>query len=954
MESFTPDGGSLGESPGNLTRNVTYESSNTPVATVSGDKLEIQGIGTSIISVHYNDDPEDCLTYFTLEVVVPKPSVILSTDSPQVISEQFSVTAVYDQEVTGFTAGDMVVTNAAVSNLQTSDNRKYTFLVIPVSDGGVTVQVPADAAVNQENDGNTASNTLSFTYDGTAPAITSVSVPPDGYYSIGDLLSFTVHYDDPVIVNTGGDTPYIDIIIGSTTRRANYRGGSGSHSLAFGYTVQAGEEDTDGIDAGSVLSLNNGIIRDEAGNNAGLTLHAVENTSGILVDALPPEVPLGLEATYGDGEVVLHWAANTDSDLAGYKVYGGTAAGQDNLLETVNAPQTSFTDRGLTNGTVHYYRISAVDHVGNEGGQTTVVQARPKGSQVITFDVLTGSTYGDAPFALTATASSGLDVNYASSDPSTASVSGNILTLHKAGTVAVTASQPGNDVYDAAPAVVQSLTIAKAGLVVTADNKTKVYGEADPELTYTTGGWQGSDDKNLLSGTLTREPGEDAGSYAITRGDLSAGANYEITFTGAALEITPADFEGITFKDGTFTYDGTAHSLYVSGTPAEATVTYTGNGQTDAGVYTVEALVTRANYNTLGLRAELTVEKALQDITFAPLPDKLLETNSDFQLQATASSGLSVRYSYTYEGSSAPATVSEDGRVILHHSGTIAITAAQEGNDNYHPATPVRRQLQIGSANAEVASIELNGERFSGPGPETGYVMDCSSFASQVDVVVQTEDPGAVVSPSARFTIETPTAGRYSREVAVTSQDGSTTRYYRVTVERMFAFGDIVEEKFGNVLLVNNNPATNGGYRFVTYEWFRDGNKIGEGQYYSAGDTRSDRLDPMASYSVRMTTDSGEVLSTCEGQVTPAAAAEMKAWPNPVLSGELLHVLADVPEAELSSGVSITVYNGSGQQVLHTTHSEKETAISLPRFPGVYLVRLQTGQRNKTFKIIVE
>ncbi|CAL2080512.1 MBG domain-containing protein [Tenacibaculum sp. 190524A05c] len=80
-------------------------------------------------------------------------------------------------------------------------------------------------------------------------------------------------------------------------------------------------------------------------------------------------------------------------------------------------------------------------------------------SQTITFNALSDVTYGDANFNLTATASSGLAVSYVSSDPTVASISGSTVTIHKAGTVNITASQVGGGIYFPASDVVQSLTV---------------------------------------------------------------------------------------------------------------------------------------------------------------------------------------------------------------------------------------------------------------------------------------------------------------------------------------------------------------------------------------------------------------------------------------------------------------------------------------------------------------
>ncbi len=82
-----------------------------------------------------------------------------------------------------------------------------------------------------------------------------------------------------------------------------------------------------------------------------------------------------------------------------------------------------------------------------------------------------------------------------------------------------------------------ALTITARPITVTAEAKSKVYGNADPALTFqmTSGSLVGSD---AFSGALVRAAGENVGGYAITQGTLSAGANYALTYVGATLTIT--------------------------------------------------------------------------------------------------------------------------------------------------------------------------------------------------------------------------------------------------------------------------------------------------------------------------------------------------------------------------------------------------------------------------------
>jgi sugar lactone lactonase YvrE len=87
--------------------------------------------------------------------------------------------------------------------------------------------------------------------------------------------------------------------------------------------------------------------------------------------------------------------------------------------------------------------------------------------QAITFAALGTKAYGDLPFQLTATASSGLPVTYVSSDPTVATISGNTVTILKGGSTTITASQGGNFDIDPAIPVPRVLTINKASQTIT-------------------------------------------------------------------------------------------------------------------------------------------------------------------------------------------------------------------------------------------------------------------------------------------------------------------------------------------------------------------------------------------------------------------------------------------------------------------------------------------------------
>ena len=131
---------------------------------------------------------------------------------------------------------------------------------------------------------------LKFETGTTPPSITLVNrTNAEGTYTKGDALSFLVNFSDSVTVNTVSGTPYLRLRIGTNIVNAYYAGGSGTPSLMFIYTVQAGDLDNDGIECLSPLTLNGSTIRGAEEINAVLTF-LPPDTAGIKVDTAPSAI----------------------------------------------------------------------------------------------------------------------------------------------------------------------------------------------------------------------------------------------------------------------------------------------------------------------------------------------------------------------------------------------------------------------------------------------------------------------------------------------------------------------------------------------------------------------------------------------------------------------------------------------------------------------------------------
>lgn len=238
--------------------------------------------------------------------------------------------------------------------------------------------------------------------------------------------------------------------------------------------------------------------------------------------------------------------------------------------------------------------ISATNGTGTGNG--TVDLTINQGSQTITFGALSSKTFGDAPFALSATGGgSGNAITYASSNTSVATISGNTVTIVGAGTTTITASQAGNADYTAAVDVPQTLTVNQATQTITFNALPAKLSNDAPFALTATGGASGNPITYVSSNTAVATIAGNivtivgAGSTDITASQ-AGNANYaaaadviqtQVVNTAGLLTqtITFNPLSNSTYGDGPLTLTATASSgLPVSYTSSNTSIaTISGN-----------------------------------------------------------------------------------------------------------------------------------------------------------------------------------------------------------------------------------------------------------------------------------------------------------------------------------------------------------------------------------------
>lgn len=269
------------------------------------------------------------------------------------------------------------------------------------------------------------------------------------------------------------------------------------------------------------LARKNGGCKIDVGNDLVIwTSHFSQYAAyvqALPVDTTPPVItinnPNPIDITYGSS----------------YVDAGATATDNVDPSVAVNASGTVDTNMVGTY-TITY---NATDAAGNVATPVTRTVNVVKANQAITFDALSGKTYGGVDFTVSASASSGLTVVFSTSG--NCSSIDNAIHITGAGSCTVTAHQAGNANYNGASDVSQSFTIEQKAATVVAEAKTKTYGDVNPELTAVVAGIINGDALNYTLGT-TATQFSNVGTPAIVV-TLGSNPNYAVTPTNSTLTI---------------------------------------------------------------------------------------------------------------------------------------------------------------------------------------------------------------------------------------------------------------------------------------------------------------------------------------------------------------------------------------------------------------------------------
>ena len=337
-------------------------------------------------------------------------------------------------------------------------------------------------------------------------------------------------------------------------------------------------------------------------------------------------------------------------------------------------------------------------------------------------------------FTVTATASSGLPVEYSASGACT-NTSGDFTITSGSGTCIVHYNQPGDaNNYNAAPEVTETVTATKLPQAITITTSAPANAAYNSVFTVAaTGGASGNPiDYSGTSGICTNSSGD----FTMTSGtgictvhyNQAGNDNYQ-----AAAELTePVNAtklpQTISINTGAPPNAAYNSSFTVAATSSSGlAVVYRGtNGicSNTSGTFTMTSGtgICTVHYNQPGdtnydpaaeATESVTATKLSQTIAFSsPAPSNAMVNGPAYTPAAAATSGLTVQF--TVDPPAASACSISAGMVSFHAVGTCVVNANQPGNANYIPAPQVQQSFQVGRGDQTIT--------FTSPPPPSAAV----------------------------------------------------------------------------------------------------------------------------------------------------------------------------------------------------------------------------------------
>ena len=379
----------------------------------------------------------------------------------------------------------------------------------------------------------------------------------------------------------------------------------------------------------------------------------------------------------------------------------------DANVASVTGSITTIVGAGTTTVTV----TQAADTNYNTATATMTLTVNKADPSIIFNDVI--ATYGQVDFDLTSTSSSTGALTYNILDANVATISDKTVTIVGAGSTTVTLNQAADSNYNAATATM-TLTVNKVYPLITFDDVTKIYGDADFFLTATSSSTAAFTyniiDANVATVTGSSTTIVGAGSTLVTVSQAE-NSNYNAATATMTLTVNESDptitfnDENKTFTDPDFNLTATSSStgVFTYNILDNNIATVSGNTVTIIGAGTTSVTVTQSadsNYNAATATMTLTVNKADPGIGNFNNINKTYG-DSDFEIIEPSKNNLN-NSNFIYTSSDSNIASISGNTISIKQAGSVVINASLPSDNNFN-ASVVSATLNINKASQSIS-----------------------------------------------------------------------------------------------------------------------------------------------------------------------------------------------------------------------------------------------------------
>mgnify|MGYP001007724118 CR=1 FL=1 len=539
---------------------------------------------------------------------------------------------------------------------------------------------------------------------------------------------------------------------------------------------------------------------------------------------------------------------------------------------------------------------------------------------------------------------------------------------------------------------------------VTADSKTKVYGETDSALTYSFTPSLESGDS--FTGELSRAMGENIGNYAISQGTLSAGSNYSIDYVSKDYTITA--------KPITVTVDASQKKIYGSAEPILTSTVSPSLVGSDAftgalsriigenvGSYAIEQgdLSAGSNYTItfeskdfeitpkgISVSANASQSKYYGDADpiFTYTASEALISGNDFSGSLSRANGENAgTYDYTIGSLSAGSNyvltlVASDAFAIA--AKPITVTADASQTKVYGTADPV---FTYAVSPSLVGNDAFSGtlERLTGENVGTYAISQGTLTAGSNYIITYTGNDFEITKADQVITwnqtLVSNCDGVSESVLTASSNSGLPVMYTSSNTDVVTISNDelvynnsgsatITASQAGNnnynaaetvsLPVINSQPNLirqqfenviffdNSSKEFKSYAWYKDGILVADQtlQYYKETGGLNGTY-----YAVATKLD-GTLITSCPLTLSSTKTVEtVRIYPNPVRKNESYQLITNIDPAKMLNA-RIEVFAVNGSLIDQRTTNDNETTLQAPNVEAVYIVRM-TLSNGKTF-----